>query len=215
MPRKSLVKFNFHIFEQRNLNNSCGQILLDEILRLLRNVSMQETRKLVLLSLLVALAIVLRGLEGLIPNPLPWMRIGLANMMTLLAIMLFGVKAGLLLTVLRVCIASALFGTFLSPTFILSLCAGLGSTGIMGVAYRYAKFFSPIGISVLGGFTHNLIQLYVAYLLIIKHAEIFYLFPVLSVFGMLTGFFNGWIVVGLHQYVADQMPHLLPQIQAK
>lgn len=166
---------------------------------------MQDTRKLVLFSLCVALAIILRGLEGLIPNPLPWVRIGLANIMTLVAILLFGWKSGLLLTILRVMIASFLFGTFLSPTFILSFTAGISSTLVMGVCHRYGgRLFSPIGISVLGGFTHNLIQLVVVYALLIKQAHIFYLFQIFALLGILTGFFNGWIGLEVYKQLAGQ-----------
>jgi len=173
---------------------------------------MHETRKLVLLSLLVALAIVLRGIEEVIPSPLPWVRVGLANIMTLLAMLLFGVKAGLLVTGLRVFIASLLFGTFLSPTFMLSFTAGIMSTVVMGISTRYfPKAFSPIGTSVLGGFTHNLVQLLVAYLLIVKHFQIFYLFPVLGLIGIASGFFNGWVVVFLYRQITSQMQYLLPQ----
>lgn len=175
---------------------------------------MKETREIVLLSLLVALAVVLRGLEGLIPNPLPWIRIGLANIMTLLAILLFGLKAGFLLTVLRVCIASLLFGTFLSPTFLLSFSAGVCSTLVMGGGHMFfRKWLSPVGVSVLGGFTHNLVQLGVAYLLIVKHPEIFYLVPVLSLVGIISGFFNGLVVVFLYQRITVQMDYLLPPSQ--
>jgi heptaprenyl diphosphate synthase len=168
-----------------------------------------DTRKLVLLSLLVALAIVLRGMEGLIPNPLPWVRIGFANIMTLLAILLFGLRAGILLTILRVLIASLLFGTFLSPTFLLSFTAGIASTLIMGLCRIYGRrLFSPIGLSALGGFTHNLVQLWVAYLVIIRHGQVFYLFPVLALIGTLTGIFNGWVVTVLYKQLADQLPYL-------
>lgn len=175
---------------------------------------MKETREIVLLSLLVALAIVLRGLEGLIPNPFPWVRIGLANIMTLLAILLFGLKSGILLTVLRVFITSLFFGTFLSPTFIISFSAGVCSTLVMGGLHLwFQKAFSPIGISVLGGFTHNLTQLFVAYLLIVRRGEIFYLFPILSMIGILSGFFNGCIVVVLYRRITTQMEYLLPHYQ--
>lgn len=175
---------------------------------------MKETRELVLLALLVALAVVLRGLEGLIPSPLPWVRIGLANIMTLLAILLFGLKAGMLLTILRVLIASLLFGTFLSPTFLMSLIAGICSTLVMGALYlMFRPVFSPIGISVLGGFVHNLAQLLTAYILIVKHLEIFYLFPILSVIGILSGFFNGWVVAFLYERLHEQMGYLLPSQQ--
>jgi heptaprenyl diphosphate synthase len=171
--------------------------------------SLQTTRNLVLLSLLVALAIAVRGLEALVPNPLPWVRIGLANIMTLLAILLFGLKAGLLLTGLRVLIASLIFGTFLSPPFILSLVSGLASTIVMGLGCRYGThLFSPIGLSVMGGITHNSIQLVVAYALLIRQVHIFYLFPILALIGILTGCFNGWVVLLIYKHLRMQMPSL-------
>lgn len=172
---------------------------------------MDETRDIVLLSLLVALAIVLRGLEGFIPNPLPWVRIGFANIMTLLAILLFGIKSGFLLTLLRVFIASLLFGTFLSPTFWLSFFAGVVSTLVMGVMSTYFhKILSPIGISVVGGFTHNLVQLCVVYFLIVRHIQIFYLFPIFSLVGIISGLFNGWVALLLYKRITSQMFQILP-----
>ncbi|MBD3305898.1 hypothetical protein GF339_05920 [candidate division KSB3 bacterium] len=174
---------------------------------------MQETRQVVLLSLLIALAVVLRGLEGLIPTPLPWVRLGLANIMTLVAILLFGLKAGLLLTALRVLIASLIFGTFLSPTFFLSVSAGLCSTLVMGIMSATGHhLFSPLGISVAGGFTHNLVQLGVAYLLLVKHVEIFYVFPILSLIGILSGFFNGWMALLVYDRITHQWDYLLPPL---
>lgn len=172
---------------------------------------MKQTRDLVLLSLLVALAIALRGIESLIPNPLPWLRLGLANMMTLLAMLLFGFKAALLLTALRIVIASILFGYFLAPTFFLSLVAGIVSAAAMGVTLRFGgRAFSPVGVSVVGAVAHNFAQLATAYWLIIKHAEIFMLFPFLSILGILTGCFNGWAVVIMREYAQAHLDDLLP-----
>ncbi len=171
--------------------------------------SMHQTRDLVLLSLLVALAIAVRGLEALIPNPLPWVRLGLANIMTLLAILLFGLKAGLLLTILRVLIASLIFGTFLSPTFLLSLASGIASTIVMGLGNRYGRhLFSPVGLSVLGAVTHSAVQLLIAYALIIRQIQIVYLFPILALIAILTGCFNGWVVLTIYTHLRTQMPHV-------
>ena len=171
--------------------------------------SMQHTRNLVLLSLLVALAIAMRGLEALIPNPLPWVRVGLANIMTLLAILLFGLKAGMVLTVLRVMMASLMFGTFLSPPFLISMTAGIASTTVMGLSSRYGKrMFSPVGLSVLGAITHTTVQLFVAYAIIIRQIHIFYLFPVLAFIGILTGCFNGWVVVLMYKHLHHHLPHV-------
>jgi len=167
------------------------------------------TRDIVLLSLLVALAIALRGVENLIPNPLPWVRIGLANIMTLLAIMLFGAAAGIWLTILRVCIAALFFGTLLSPTFMLSLAAGISSSVVMGLGHRYGrKWFSAVGISVMGGVTHNVTQFIVAYVLIVRQVDIFYLTPVFAMLGVVTGCFNGVVALLCYEQIVSQRERL-------
>jgi heptaprenyl diphosphate synthase len=149
------------------------------------------------------MSIVVHSAEIFIPSPFPWLRFGFANIIVLTAIALYGLRVGLIVTVLRVFLGTILVGTFLTPAFILGMGGGIGSTLVMGVAYRKLKaLFSLVGISVMGAYTHNIAQLVLVYLLFIRHAEVFYVLPVLLLFGILTGILNGIAATYLTTYMA-------------
>ena len=79
-----------------------------------------ETRinhRITTLSLIVALGMVLHRLEILIPLPSPWIKLGLANVMTLVTLIFFGLRDAVTVTLLRIMLGSIIGGTFLSPTF--------------------------------------------------------------------------------------------------
>ena len=79
-----------------------------------------ETRinhRITTLSLIVALGVVLHRLEILIPLPSPWIKLGLANVMTLVTLVFFGLRDAVTVTLLRIMLGSIVGGTFLSPTF--------------------------------------------------------------------------------------------------
>lgn len=151
-----------------------------------------ELREMVYLSLLSTFAIVIHSLEIVFPSPLPWLRLGLANIITLVTLILFGIKAGLFVTTIRVLVGSLITGSFLNPGFFLSLSGGVASTLAMGLMISlFRNAFSPIGISLIGAFTHNLTQIAMAYIMIVKRKEIFLLTPVILGFAIITGTFNG------------------------
>lgn len=155
----------------------------------------QNERKLYRIALLVAFACVLQIAESLIPHPIPGLRLGLANMLTLTAMVSLGFSYALEVSILRTVLSSFIMGTFMSPTFILSFTGAVVSTLIMGFFYwlsgihRYFRL-SIIGISIIGAFSHNLVQLYMAYLLLVKHSGVFVFFPWLSIGAVATG----WVV---------------------
>ncbi len=151
-----------------------------------------ELREMVYLSLLATFAIVVHSLEMVFPSPLPWLRLGLANIMTLVTLLFFGLKAGLFVTIIRVLVGSLLSGSFLNPGFFLSLSGGITSTLAMGfMILIFKNAFSPVGISLIGAFVHNLTQVAMAYVLIVGRKEIFLLTPIILGFAILTGTFNG------------------------
>lgn len=155
---------------------------------------MQDTRKMVYISLLVAMSIVLHALETMIPLPSPWIKLGLSNIASLLALILLGFQEAIIVTLLRVVIGSILFGTFLSPTFMLSLAGGISSIIVMGLFYKYfLKSFSLISVSFLGAYTHTTAVILLVYYFIIPHKELFYLFPIFLLFSACTGVINGII----------------------
>ncbi len=151
-----------------------------------------RTRKLVFLAMLTSVAVVLHLVELSLPNPTPWLRLGLANIIILSVLATYGLKEGLVVNVLRIVLGSFISGNLLGPTFILSLSGGLSSILAMWLTLSFAgRYFSLIGVSLIGAYTHTITQLGVAYWVLIKHYGIFYLLPVFLGVALLTGFLNG------------------------
>ncbi len=166
-------------------------------------------KKRVLLALLVALAAALSGLERLIPAPLPWMKIGLANAVTLLALLLFGFREALAVTVGRVLLVALVLGGLMSPTFVLSLGGGLASAAVMGLLLLTGAF-SPFGLSVAGSFIHTLTQFGLLSILLVKDASVLRLAPPFLLLSLLTGAFVGWLVAvsrgAILQALGEELP---------
>jgi energy-coupling factor transport system permease protein len=105
-------------------------------------------------------------------------------------------------------LSSLIIGTFMSPGFILSFSAAIASTLIMGLFYWLsglnARFrFSIIGISIVGAFCHNMVQLFLAYFLLVKHSGIFVFFPWLSIGALATGWVVGIVAGGVCRQLAN------------
>jgi len=147
------------------------------------------------IALLSAYAIGLHGFESLLPTPIPWLRLGLANIITLITLLLYGMRPAITVTLIRAIVVSLFAGTFLGPAFILSLAAGLISTLAMGsVLFLSPGLFSVIGLSIIGAFFHNITQLFLAYFLFIQRIEaILLITPLILLLGTLTGTVNGVI----------------------
>lgn len=160
------------------------------------------TRKLVFFSLLVTLGTALHVVEMMIPNPfpIPGIKLGLANIVTLLTLSLYGVKEGLTVSFLRVLFGSLLSGTLFSPAFLLSMAGAMLSTLVMAVLISYVPVLSIIGISMAGAVFHNIGQLITASWLI-QTGYIFFYLPVLLVAGLPAGLVTGYITRLLLQYL--------------
>jgi heptaprenyl diphosphate synthase len=159
-------------------------------------------------AVLVAAACVLQISESFIPHPIPGLRLGLANMLSLTALVTLGLGAALEVAVLRVVLSSFVIGTFMSPTFILSLSGAVSSTLVMGLLLWLSRFhrhcrLSIIGISIAGALCHNVVQLYLAYLMIVRHTGIFALLPVLAIGAILTGWLTGAVARGVCRRLAE------------
>jgi len=150
------------------------------------------------IALFVSLSCVLQIAESMFPHPIPGLRLGLANMITLVALVTLGFKAALEVALLRAILSSFLMGTFMSPPFVLSLSGALLSTCAMGLLFRISGSrghyrFSLIGISIVGALCHNLTQLMLAYFILIKHEGIFVFLPWLCIGGVVMGWVTGAI----------------------
>ncbi len=147
---------------------------------------------------LVAIACVLQIAESLIPNPVPGVRLGLANMITLVTMADLGFASAMEVAVLRTVVSSLVLGSFLTPGFMLSFFGAVTSTAVMWIFWRFSVMlpawgFSLIGISIASAVAHNITQLFLAYFLIVRHKSIFYFAPWLVISGVLMGWFTGLV----------------------
>jgi heptaprenyl diphosphate synthase len=149
-------------------------------------------QKIVIMALMVALGVILHRLEALLPLPTPWVKLGLANLMTLMALVYLGTREAFIVTFLRVILGSILAGTFLGPTFFLSLIGGLTGTAIMCGIYNRGKGpFSLVGVSVCGAYTHTFVTAICVYFFLIKQTSFFVLLPFFFSLALVTGILTG------------------------
>ena len=132
-----------------------------------------------------ALALIFSYVETLIliSFGIPGVKLGLANLIIVIALFKLKLKETYLLSVVRILLSGFLFGNYFS--IIYSLAGALLSLSVMALLKR-AGGFSIIGISIAGGVFHNIGQLFVA-MAVVEMFQAAYYVPVLLVAGLLTG----------------------------
>ena len=154
---------------------------------------MKKNKRLLYISLLAAQGVVITLLERSIPFPFafaPGAKLGLANLVTLLALFTLPFKDSLKVVWMRLIISTFLGGTL--STFLYSFAgAFLSFFGMVMVRRLGPKRVSLIGVSATGGILHNVGQLVVASTIAQSFSVMLYL-PILAA----TGIFSG-IAVGI------------------
>lgn len=138
-----------------------------------------------------ALALIFSYVETLIPISfgVPGVKLGLANLLTVIMLYKRNAKEALLLSVVRIVLSGFIF-TGMS-VILYSLAGGLLSLLVMTLLKR-TKAFSVIGVSIAGGISHNIGQLLVA-MAVVETYQVGYYLPVLLIAGALTGLLIGII----------------------
>ena len=147
-------------------------------------------KKLATLSIAVSLAMVLSYVDKIITSlaPLPpGIKLGLANIAVVFAIYKLGVKEGVIISVVRVILASFLFGTVVSFWYAI---AGATVSLILMIILKKLTPLSCVTVSTVGGISHNVAQICVASILFDTNLLVYYL-PFLLVAGVVAG-----IVIG-------------------
>lgn len=147
------------------------------------------SKKTAVSGMLTALAFLFSYIEAMfpLPFPVPGMKLGLANLVTVAALYCLGERPAFLISMLRILLTGL---TFTSLSMMLySLAGGLLSFFCMSIGKRYTEL-SVAGISILGGVTHNLGQLLVA-VFVLKTSSLLYYFPPLMVMGATAGLVTG------------------------
>ena len=149
---------------------------------------MKETKRLVLLAMLTAVAMILSYVESLLPSVgIPGVKMGLANIAVIFALFRFGWKAAAALSLVRVVLVSLLFGSV--GAMLYSLAGAVLSLAVMALLRRIDRF-STVGVSVAGGVAHNAGQILMA-MLILQTKQLFGYLPVLAVSGIAGGVLTG------------------------
>lgn len=151
-----------------------------------------RTKRLTTLAIMLAISIVLSIVESMLPViPVPGVKLGLANVVTLLIMFLYGEKDAFTILLLRIILVGLLRGNIFSVTFFLSLSGGMVAYGFM-VLFKQLKVFSMVGISIMGSFGHSVGQIAMA-IFLIERSELIYYFPYILVLSVITGVFTGLI----------------------
>jgi len=147
---------------------------------------------------LAAAAIGLSLIDAAIPLPLPGVKPGLANIVTLIVLARHGWGTAVWVSVLRVVAGGLLLGHFLSPGFFLSVAGAAASLLVLGAVSRLpVRAFGPVGWSVCAAFAHIGGQLLLARLWLIPHDGLFLMTPFFAVAALAFGIINGLIAARL------------------
>ncbi|MCF0242051.1 MAG: Gx transporter family protein [Treponema sp.] len=155
------------------------------------------------LSFFAAVCMFLSAVEAALPKPVPFFRLGLANLPIMLSFVYFSRKESVILIFLKILIQGIVSGTVFSYVFIFSLAGSLSSgLGMMGVYVLFCKkeidgsstlkFVSWVGISLCGGLLNNTAQLLCGYFLMFGKS-VSYIAPFMLLFSFTTSLIMGII----------------------
>ena len=170
---------------------------------------MNKTQRLARAALLTALALGLSWMERFIPLqllvPLPGIKLGLANLVTLFALYFLGGRMALAILCVR-CLLGSLFGGGVTA-FCFSITGGLLALAVMALARRL-PVLAVYGVSILGAAAHHVGQILVAVALLRSGYVVAYL-PFLLLVAIATGFLTGAISSALFRaMLAADLPFL-------
>ncbi|MBC8385351.1 MAG: Gx transporter family protein [Candidatus Cloacimonetes bacterium] len=157
------------------------------------------------LAFFTAFAITIFVAESFIPKPFPFMKLGLANIIVLLLLITDGFRAALIVTLSKSIFGGFFSGILISPATLMSLSGSLISVLVMFLFFHSGINFSLIGLSIIGAVGHNIAQLFVVRMILIKNSSILYLTPVLIVLGIATGIITGFTASMLFKKMQEKL----------
>lgn len=152
---------------------------------------MEEARRWARVGVLAALALVLSYAETFIPLPVPvaGVKLGLANIIVLIALKAFDLKGAACIALIKVLAAGFLFG---SPLMMAYSALGTLLAFLFMAALVRVRGLSVVLIAVVGAIMHNVGQLAVA-MLVLRTALVWYTLPFLALAACITGALSGMV----------------------
>lgn len=158
----------------------------------------EERRDDRLIAGFTALAVAIHVLESAVPMPLPGVKPGLANVITLIVLLRYGWRMAAWVGMLRVLTGSLITGTFLTPTFLLSFSGATASLLVLGIAWLlFRNWLGALGYAMLGAMSHMGGQILIAFALFIPHPVVLQLAPVLMTAALGLGIVSGIICLSI------------------
>ena len=152
-----------------------------------------NVRKIALLGILTAGAIIIAFVESFIPSiGIPGIKLGLANIVILIILYEIGFVEAIIVDMLRVLLVGLLRGSLFTMGFLMSLTGAVFSLAIMILLHLLIKKFSIIGVSVIGSVFHITGQILIA-MLFLGTVYVIYYFPFILLSAIITGVFVGII----------------------
>lgn len=154
---------------------------------------MRKTQRMTTITMLIALSIIFHMVESMIPVPvpIPGFRLGLANIVGIIALYMFGAKTMLSINFMRVLLASLLRGILFGTGFWLSLCGVAISSLVCIWAYKKSSM-SIYGVSVIASVFHSIGQV-IAVTLIYQQFFMQAILPLLTLLAIPTGILIAFI----------------------
>jgi len=169
------------------------------MIKTMKQNSAERPVRIEIIAMLGALALFLSTVEYMIPKPVPFMRIGLANLAVMLGLLILDGKEYAVLVLIKVMGQGLIHGTLFSYIFLFSAAGSSASGLLMFLLFRMAgSHVSFIGISILGGLSSNIAQIVLARFLLFGESAWLIAPPFLAV-GFLSSVFLGFFVEKFHQ----------------
>lgn len=159
-----------------------------------------RTRRITMLGLLTTIALTIFMIESALPAlaPIPGIKLGLANIVTLFILLRFQVRDAVLVLFIRIILASVFAGQMVS--FLYSICGGVLCLAVMALVNRLLDKKFIFLTSVFGAIAHNIGQILAAYF-VLGMSGVFVYVPFLLLSGVVTGLFTGVICYYADRYI--------------
>lgn len=157
--------------------------------------SRSSTKNVAVTGVFIALAMVFSYIETFIPINIgvPGVKLGLANIVTIVVLHKLGVGRAVLVSLIRIVLSAMLFGNM--TVMLYSLAGAMVSLLVMAMLCKL-KFFSIAGVSIAGGVAHNMGQLILA-MFMLSDQHVLYYSPVLIISGTIAGIVTGILAVAI------------------
>ena len=174
---------------------------------------MTKSKKIAVCAVMIALALSLSYIERFIPLqlvvPLPGVKLGLANIVTMIALYMLNTKFAYTILIPR-CILGSVFGGGITG-LAFSMLGGVMALGVMAAAKR-VRWFSVYGVSILGAAAHNIGQILAA-MLLMRSVYIGAYLPYLLIISVFTGLMTGIACAGVLRTLPNAFISASPEMR--